>query len=284
MSVKIISDSTCDLSEELIKMYDVKILPLHVMLGEDEYEDGVNITPDEIYRWSDANKATPKTSALSITDAMEMMHECGDDGSEMVCFSISEQMSTSGNVLRMAAAELGMEDRVIVINSASLSTGVGLQVIEAAIMAQQGKTAKEIAVYIEEIKPYVRASFVVDTLTYLYRGGRCGGLTALAGGALKMHPQIVVRNGAMKPEKKYRGKLSNVILNYVQDMEPQLRNARTDRVFITHSGCDVEVIEKVYKYLEDLNIFEEILITRAGSVISSHCGPGTLGVLFIEKN
>lgn len=284
MSVKIISDSTCDLSEELIKMYDVKILPLHVMLGEDEYEDGVNITPDEIYRWSDANKATPKTSALSITDAMEMMHECGDDGSEMVCFSISEQMSTSGNVLRMAAAELGIEDRVIVINSASLSTGVGLQVIEAAIMAQQGKTAKEIAVYIEEIKPYVRASFVVDTLTYLYRGGRCGGLTALAGGALKMHPQIVVRNGAMKPEKKYRGKLSNVILNYVQDMEPQLRNARTDRVFITHSGCDVEVIEKVYKYLEDLNIFEEILITRAGSVISSHCGPGTLGVLFIEKN
>ena len=284
MSVKIISDSTCDLSEELIKMYDVKILPLHVMLGEDEYEDGVNITPDEIYRWSDANKATPKTSALSITDAMEMMHECGDDGSEMVCFSISEQMSTSGNVLRMAAAELGMEDRVIVINSASLSTGVGLQVIEAAIMAQQGKTAKEIAVYIEEIKPYVRASFVVDALTYLYRGGRCGGLTALAGGALKMHPQIVVRNGAMKPEKKYRGKLSNVILNYVQDMEPQLRNARTDRVFITHSGCDVEVIEKVYKYLEDLNIFEEILITRAGSVISSHCGPGTLGVLFIEKN
>ena len=99
-----------------------------------------------------------------------------------------------------------------------------------------------------------------------------------------MHPQIVVWNGAMKPEKKYRGKLSNVILNYVQDMEPQLRNARTDRVFITHSGCDVEVIEKVYKYLEDLNIFEEILITRAGSVISSHCGPGTLGVLFIEKN
>lgn len=284
MRVKIISDSTCDLSEELIKMYDVKILPLHVMLGEDEYEDGVNITPDEIYRWSDANKATPKTSALSITDAMEMMHECGDDGSEMVCFSISEQMSTSGNVLRMAAAELGMEDRVIVINSASLSTGVGLQVIEAAIMAQQGKTAKEIAVYIEEIKPYVRASFVVDTLTYLYRGGRCGGLTALAGGALKMHPQIVVRNGAMKPEKKYRGKLSSVILNYVQDMEAQLRNARTDRVFITHSGCDVEVIEKVYKYLEDLNIFEEILITRAGSVISSHCGPGTLGVLFIEKN
>lgn len=283
MSVKIISDSTCDLSEDLIKKYDVKVVPLHVMLGEDEYEDGVNITPDEIYRWSDTNKATPKTSALSITDAMEMMHECGDDGSEMVCFCISEQMSTSGNVMRMAATELGMEDRVIVINSASLSTGVGLQVMEAAIMAQQGYTAKEIAVHIEAIKPYVRASFVVDTLTYLYRGGRCGGLTALAGGALKIHPQIVVRSGEMKPEKKYRGKLSNVILNYVQDMEPQLRNARPERVFITHSGCDAEVINKVHAYLEGLDIFDEILITRAGGVISSHCGPGTLGVLFIEK-
>lgn len=283
MSVKIISDSTCDLSEDLIKKYDVKVVPLHVMLGEDEYEDGVNITPDEIYRWSDTNKVTPKTSALSITDVMEMMHECGDDGSEMVCFCISEQMSTSGNVMRMAATELGMEDRVIVINSASLSTGVGLQVMEAAIMAQQGYTAKEIAVHIEAIKPYVRASFVVDTLTYLYRGGRCGGLTALAGGALKIHPQIVVRSGEMKPEKKYRGKLSNVILNYVQDMEPQLRNARPERVFITHSGCDAEVINKVHAYLEGLDIFDEILITRAGSVISSHCGPGTLGVLFIEK-
>ena len=283
MSVRIISDSTCDLSEELIKKYDVLVLPLHVMLGDEEYRDGKNISPDEIYRWSDAKKATPKTSAPSITDVMDVMHVCSEDDSDIICFSVSEQMSTSGNVMRMAAVEMGIEERVHVIDSASLSTGVGLLVIEAAVMAQKGCAAEEIVTYIESIKPYVRASFVVDTLTYLYRGGRCGGLTALAGGALKIHPRIVVEDGAMKPEKKYRGKLSNVILNYVEDMEPQMRNAKRDRVFITHSGCDAEVIDKVYQYLEKLNIFDEILVTRAGSVISSHCGPGTLGVLFIEK-
>lgn len=283
MSVRIISDSTCDLSEELIQKYDVMVVPLHVMLGDEEYRDGINITPDEIYEWSDTNKATPKTSAPSITDVMDVMQICGEDESDIICFSISEQMSTCANVMRMAATEMGIEDKVSVIDSASLSTGVGLLVIEAAIMAKQGRTLSEIVDHIEAIKPQVRASFVVDTLTYLYRGGRCGGLTALAGGALKIHPQIVVEDGAMRPEKKYRGKLSNVILSYVQDMESQLRNARRDRVFITHSGCDADIIDNVYQHLDNLNIFDEILITRAGSVISSHCGPGTLGVLFIEN-
>lgn len=281
--VKIISDSTCDLSKELIEQYEINILPLHVILGEDEYKDGMNITPDEIYRWSDEHKATPKTSAPAITDAMELMQSCGSDGSDIICFSISGQMSTSGNVMRMAAAELDMENRVSVIDSENLSTGVGLLVIEAAVMAQKGCSSGEIIEYIEALKPFVRASFVVDTLTYLHRGGRCGGLTALAGGALKIHPQIVVENGGMKPDKKYRGKISHVILNYVQHLEPQLRNARRDRVFITHSGCEDEIIKKVYDYLEALNLFDEILVTRAGGVISSHCGPGTLGVLFIEK-
>ena len=192
-------------------------------------------------------------------------------------------MSTSANVMRMAASELDMENRVSVIDSANLSTGVGLLVIEAAIMAQQGRTAKEITEHIEELRPLVKSSFVVDTLTYLHRGGRCGGLTALAGSALKLHPQIIVENGAMKPDKKYRGKISHVILNYAQHLEPQLRNARHDRVFITHSGCDDEIIRKVYDYLKGLDLFDEILITRAGGVISSHCGPGTLGVLFISR-
>lgn len=283
MSVKIISDSTCDLSEELIEKYHIMILPLHVMLGEAEYEDGRNISPDEIYKWSDENKETPKTSAPAITDVIELMRECRKDGSDIICFSVSEQMSTSANVMRMAAAELKIEDHVFVIDSANLSTGEGLLVIEAALMAQQDKDAKEIVACVEKLKPYVRASFVVDTLTYLHRGGRCGGLTALAGSAFKIHPQIVVENGAMKPEKKYRGKMPSVILNYAKDLEKQLCNAKKDRVFITHSGCETEVIMNVYKYLYDLHIFDEILITRAGSVISSHCGPGTLGVLFIEN-
>ena len=280
--VKIISDSTCDLSPELIAKYDIDILPLHILLGEDEYEDGKNITPEQIYSWSDENKTTPKTSAPSLTDAIELFKPYIDEGREIVCFSISSSMSTSGNVMRIAAEELEAEDRITVIDSANLSTGIGLLVIEAANMAQKDHTAAEIVSAVEALKPNVRASFVVDTLTYLYRGGRCNAVSAMAGGVLKLHPKIVVENGAMNASKKYRGKINSVITAYVKDMENDLKAARPDRVFITHSGCDRTIVEEVHSYLENLGVFSEILETRAGGVISSHCGPGTLGVLFIS--
>lgn len=280
--VKIISDSTCDLSQELMEKYEVDIIPLHIMLGDKEYEDGKNITPDEIYRWSDANKTTPKTSAAGITQVMEAYKPYLEQERELVVFSISSEMSTTNNVMRMAAQELDAEERVFVVDSANLSTGVGLLVIEAAIMAQGGKSGAEIAKRMEELKPYVSASFVVDTLTYLYRGGRCSGLAAMAGSVLKLHPKIVVENGKMKPEEKFRGKMTKVVMDYAKSMETDLKKARTDRVFITHSGCDAAEIEEVSAYLKSLNRFEEILVTRAGGVISSHCGPGTLGVLFIK--
>ena len=281
--VKIISDSTCDLSPELIAKYDIDILPLHILLGEDEYEDGKNITPEQIYSWSDENKTTPKTSAPALTDAIELFKQYIDEGREIVCFSISSSMSTSGNVMRIAAEELEAEDRITVIDSANLSTGIGLLVIEAAIMAQNNHTVEEIVSAIEALKPNVRASFVVDTLTYLYRGGRCNAVSAMAGGVLKLHPKIVVENGAMKASKKYRGKINSAIMTYVKDMEDDLKAARPDRVFITHSGCDRTIVEEVHSYLENLGVFSEILETRAGGVISSHCGPGTLGVLFIQS-
>lgn len=284
MSVRIISDSTCDLSKELIEKYHVNILPLHVVLGDMEYKDGQEVTPEEIYRWSDEHKTTPRTSAPALEDAVSLIRACAEKGGEVICFSISDQMSTAGNVMRMAAAELELEDRVFVIDSANLSTGVGLLVIRAAELAGEGKCAKKIVEAVEALKPYVRASFVVDTLTYLYRGGRCSGLAALAGSALKLHPKIVVEDGRMSPTRKYRGNISKVIINYAKDLEEQLQNARSERVFITHSGCGEEIIEAVRRYLESLDIFEEILVTRAGGVISSHCGPGTLGVLFIEKS
>ena len=281
--VKIISDSTCDLSPELIAKYDIDILPLHILLGEDEYEDGKNITPEEIYSWSDENKTTPKTSAPALTDATELFKPYIDEGREIVCFSISSSMSTSGNVMRIAAEELEAEDCITVIDSANLSTGIGLLVIEAAIMAQNNHTVEEIVSAIEALKPNVRASFVVDTLTYLYRGGRCNAVSAMAGGVLKLHPKIVVENGAMNASKKYRGKINSAIMTYVKDMEDDLKAARPDRVFITHSGCDRTIVEEVHSYLENLGVFSEILETRAGGVISSHCGPGTLGVLFIQS-
>ena len=281
--VKIIADSTCDLSEELIKKYDISILPLHILLGEEEYEDGKTITPEEIFAWSDAHKTTPKTSAPALSETIELFRPYVEEGRNIVCFSISNSMSSSGNVMQLAAEELNAQDLITVIDSANLSTGIGLLVIEAAILAQNNKTAAEISVAVESLKPYVRASFVVDTLTYLHRGGRCSAIAAMAGGLLKLHPQIIVEHGAMKPTKKYRGKMDSVILSYVKDMEPALKHARPDRVFITHSGCDAATVESVRSYLESLGVFHEILETRAGGVVSSHCGPGTLGVLFIAK-
>ena len=187
--VKIISDSTCDLSPDLLSKYDIDILPLHILLGEKEYKDGINITPDQIYSWSDANKTTPKTSAPALSETIELFRPYVEGGRNIVCFSISNSMSSSGNVMQLAAEELNAQDLITVIDSANLSTGIGLLVIEAAILAQNNKTAAEISVAVENLKPYVRASFVVDTLTYLHRGGRCSAIAAMAGGLLKLHPQ-----------------------------------------------------------------------------------------------
>lgn len=279
--IRIAADSTCDLSKELIEKYSISIVPLHIVLEDKEYLDGLDITPDEIYEWSDKNNTTPKTSAVGFDHALNVIKSIADTDDEMIIFTISEKMSTTANVFRMAAEELEVEDRVSVIDSANLSTGIGLLVIEAAIMALNGRVREEIVDFIENLKPRVRSSFVVDTLTYLHRGGRCSSVAALAGGMLKLHPKIIVENGAMLATKKYRGKMDSVILDYTKEMEEDLKQAKKDRVFITHSGCDQETIDKVKEYLQSLEHFDEILITRAGGVISSHCGPGTLGVLYI---
>ncbi len=279
--VKIIADSTCDLSLELLEKHDISVVPLHIVLGEEEYEDGRSIMPDDIYKWSDEHNATPKTSAASLDQVKAEFEKYLAEYDEIVSFSISSQMSSTINVLKMAAQDLEAEDRIHVIDSESLSTGIGLMVIEAACMAKEGKTASEIKEQILQYVPKVRASFVVDTLVYLHRGGRCSGLAAMLGGAMKLHPMIVVENGKMHSSKKYRGTMSRVITSYAKDLEEALKSARKDRVFITHSGCDQDTIDQVYTYLKGLNHFDEILITRAGGVISSHCGPGTLGVLFI---
>ena len=279
--IRIISDSTSDLTQELIDRYHITIVPLHILLGDKEYRDRTEITPEDIFAWSDANNTTPKTSAPSIEDAMAAMKPLLDEGDEIIAFTISKHMSTTESVMRLAAEELGAGDKVTVIDSANLSTGIAHLVIEAAIMAGEGLTRSEITAKIEAYKPLVRASFIVDTLVYLHRGGRCSSAAALAGSVLKLHPRIVVADGVMSAAKKYRGKLDAVVDHYVRDMEEELRTAKPDRVFITHSGCDRAIVESVRSYLASLGRFTEILETRAGGVISSHCGPGTLGVLFI---
>ena len=202
---------------------------------------------------------------------------------EIIAFSISSSMSASYEYIKMAVDILDAQDKVSVVDSANLSTGIGLLVIEAATLAGEGLSRNEIIEKIEAYKPLVRASFVVDTLVYLHRGGRCSGVAALAGTALKLHPKIMVTDGAMHPEKKYRGRYSNIVLDYAKDMEPELKNAKKDRVFITHSSIDPAVVDSVREYLKSLNVFDEVLETSAGGVISCHCGPGTLGVLFIAN-
>ena len=281
--IKLVADSTCDLSKELVDKYHVQIAPLHIVLGEKEYMDGVEISPDEIYAWADANEDTPKTSAIGFEQVTNIMKPLVGTEDEMIIFTISSKMSTTVNVFRMVAEELELENQVSIIDSENLSTGSGLLVLKAASMISEGKSRAEICQHIEILKGKVRASFVVDSLTYLHRGGRCSSVAAIAGGVLKLHPKIVVSAGAMSADKKYRGKIEKAIFDYVKDMEENLKSADNERVFITHSGCEQELIDKVYDYLKALDYFDEILITRAGGVISSHCGPGTLGVLFIEK-
>ena len=282
--IRIVADSTCDLSPELVERYNITILPLHVLLGDDEYRDGVDITIDEIYKWADEHKTTPKTSAPSVDDAVNVFRQIIEAGDEVIAFSISSSMSASYEYMQMAAGMLKAADKISVIDSANLSTGIGLLVVDAAVMAAEGSRSRdEIVARIEELKPLVRASFVVDTLVYLHRGGRCSGVAAIAGTALKLHPKIMVEDGAMRPDKKYRGKYSNIVLDYVRDMEEQLKSAKKDRVFITQSPIDPAVTQAVRDYLLSLGRFDEVLETNAGGVVSSHCGPGTLGVLFIAE-
>ncbi len=277
--VKIISDSTCDLSPELLTRYDIDVIPLHIILGEEDYPDG-RIAPEDIYRWSDETRLSPKTAAISMADAVAALKPYTDAGREVVCFTISASMSSTYQVLCMAAKQTNPA-LVHVIDSRSLSTGVGLQVIAAAEMAARGMSAAQITEAVKADRVKVKASYVVDTLAYLHRGGRCSSVAALMGGALKLHPRIGVAEGKMSAGKKYRGRMERVIRDYVADMEGELLRARKEHVFITHSGCGEDTIAAVYGMLDRLHHFQEIHVTRAGGVISSHCGPGTLGVLFI---
>ena len=282
--VKIISDSTCDLGSQLTERYGIEIIPLRIILGDRDLKDGIDITPAEIYAWSDEHRTTPKTAAVSPADARECMKRHLDSGDDIIVFTISAQMSTTFNIFKMEAEELDPEGkRIRIIDSMNLSTGIGLLVIEAAEMAMKGCGIDEIETQVKKLIPLVRSSFIVDTLEYLYRGGRCSGVSAFLGSRLKLHPKIIVSGGAMEPSKKYRGKMNKVLSRYVSDMEEKLLAARPERVFITDSGASPKTVTEIREYLKRLNHFDEILETTAGGVISSHCGPGTLGVLYIKE-
>lgn len=280
--IKIIADSTCDLSKELLEKYKIDVIPLCIIMDEESFYDGVDVTPDDIIKWSDENKTTPKTSATGIERAIEAIKPYVEEGDDIIFFGISEDMSTNCNVIRLAADELDY-DRVFVINSMNLSTGIGLQILRAADMAAQGKSAEDIVEDIKNAREDVRASFVVDNLTFLARGGRCTSVSALLANTLQLKPRIDVKLGKMGVGQKYRGNYHKVILKYAKELESELLKADKTRVFVTHSPMDAEIVQEVKDYLISLNYFDEVIETSAGGVITSHCGPGTLGVLYYAK-
>lgn len=277
--IKIFADSTCDLSDEIVEKYGITIIPLCIVLDDKSYYDKSEITPRDIFEWADIHRKTPKTAAVTFDYTEKLLRPCMEADEDVIFFGISEDMSTTCNVVRLAAEEFET-GRVFVINSQNLSTGIGLQVVRAAEMAANGMETEEIVHEIEDARGKVQASFVVDTLTYLAMGGRCSGAAALLGNALRLHPCIEVRNGKMRVSKKYRGKMNRLLLDYVKDQEEKLKTADSKRIFITHSEIDPEAVKVVRTYLESLQKFDEIIETDAGGVISSHCGPGTLGILY----
>ena len=280
--IRIVADSTCDLSAEIISKYNISIIPLNIVLGMNSYLDGKEITPKEIYDWSDQMNTTPKTAAPELGKVLEVLRPMAEAEEDILFFGLSEEMSVTCQVVRMAAEEMEYE-RIWVINSRNLSTGIGLQVLRAAGMAEEGMAAEVIADEVEKARDKVCASFVIDTLTYLQRGGRCSAVTALLGNTLKLKPMIAVRDGKMGVTKKYRGRQQTVVKSYAKDLEEELLKADSARVFITHSGIDPQIEKDTYDYIAGLQYFKEILVTRAGGVISSHCGPNTLGILYYKE-
>ena len=279
--VKIISDSTCDFSSELLQKYDIGIMPLYVVMGDKTLKDGLEATPEDIYAYVDKTGALPKTAAPNLSDYIECFKPWREKGDEVVHFNISSDFSSAYATACLAAKELG---GVEVVDTRNLSTGSGLVVIHAAEMAQAGKSAAEIAEECRRLTARVEASFVVDSIDYLHKGGRCSSVAALGANLLKLKPCIEVTDGKMKSAKKYRGNIEKVIINYVTDRLSGRTDIDKHRIFITHTRCTDEVVDQVRDKINELYPgFEEILETTAGCTITSHCGPFTLGILFVRK-
>ena len=280
--VRIVADSTCDLSPEQIREHGIVVLPLCIVMDGKSYYDGEEMTPQEIYAWADANRTTPGTAAVTFEVLEQRITPLMEAGEDIIYIGISEDMSTTCNVVRMFAAEKEYS-RLFVINSMNLSSGIGLQVLRAAELAEAGANAEKIIEEVSAARERVRASFIIDTLTYLARGGRCSSVAAFLGNALKIHPMIAVKNGKMEVARKYRGNMYSSLERYMNDLREELANAETKRVFITYSIGDPELPVRARKFLEELGTFDEICETHAGGVISSHCGPSTIGILFYVK-
>ena len=279
--ILITSDSTTDLSPELLERFHVPILPLVVSLNEVNYVDGVNITPDEIYRCYETKHSLPKTAAPSLADCTEFFRKYAEQGYHIVHFTISSDMSCTYQNSVIAAEEF---ENIHVVDTRNLSTGGGLLVIRAAELAEQGMSAAAIAEECRRLTPYVDVSFVIDSLEFLHKGGRCSTLAMLGANVMKFKPCIIVKDGKMSVAKKYRGKFDAVLLQYIAERIGDGSDIDKRHVFITHAGCDEAVLEACVEKLRSLGDFPNLHVTRTGCTVSSHCGRNTLGVLFIRDH
>ncbi|NLK74526.1 MAG: DegV family protein [Clostridiales bacterium] len=280
MNIKITSDSTCDISYELLKEYNIDIIPLHIEKGEKSFLDGIDIIPEDIFKHVDSGGEICTTSAVNPEEYKLFFEQYTDKYDAVIHINIGSGFSSCNRNANIGAEEF---DNVYIVDSKNLSTGQGHVVMEAAVKAQEGYTCDKILEHLTNIIPKIRASFLLDRLDYMAKGGRCSSIVSLGANLLKLKPCIEVIDGKMKVGKKYRGSLQKCLLQYVQDKLENTDNIRSHRIFLTYSSIDTEILEAVKGAIKEKSYFKNLYETKAGCTISSHCGQNTLGVLFIEK-
>ena len=277
----IASDSSSDLSPELIKRYDVKIMPYTVIMGEESYKDGIDVTPDDLLSFVAKTGKLPKTAAVNTAEAEDFINSIRSNPDDaIIFFTLSSKMSGTYQYATLAAQNLG---NVYTVDSQNLSTGVGHLVVKAAEMRDNGSSVQEILDVMNRMVPKVRASFILDDLEHMCKGGRCSAVAAFGANLLKIKPMIAVRDGEMGVAKKYRGQLREVLKQYTLDLLENKDNIILDRCFVTHTKMDPEWVGAIVELVKETLPFKEVIETTAGATISVHAGPNCLGVLFVEK-
>ncbi len=280
MNIKIISDSTCDLSKELLGQYNISITPLYVVKNADSFKDGIDITPTDIFNHVDNGGDLCKTSAVSQADYEEIFSRYAKDFDAVIQITIGCGFSSCYQNACNAAKSFS---NVYVIDSANLSTGQGLVVMAAAKMAEKGMPIDDIVKELNILTTKVEASFIVERLDYLHKGGRCSTIAALGANLLNLKPCIEVKDGKMSVGKKYRGNFEKCLKQYVKERLEGRDDLRKDLIFITHPAVSEKIVNMVKENISLYTKFDEIIPTKAGCTIACHCGPNTLGVLFVRK-
>ena len=279
--VKLITDSTSDLTKEIYEKLNVEVLPLYVNFEEESYLDGVEITTEELYKKVEEKGMLPKTAAIPMDKFIEVFQKYVDEGYEVVYTGISRQMSRTYENAVLAAREVA-EDKIYVVDSMNLSSGIGLLLYKAAKDIEAGLSAKEVASKMEANTKLVLSQFVIEKMDYLYKGGRCSGVAAFVGTLLKIKPYIIVRDGRMSVGKKPIGKMKVALNALLKQIEEDKDRVDLDHILITHSLA-FEYRDYLYEKLSEMFPGVDIVSTVAGCVISSHCGQGTIGILYMVK-